>query len=196
MERPVSSQEARESLLAVDQVTTRTRRAVASHASADLLVLWGSIWAAAYVATQMSLGKPQYINAIWFVLCSLGGVVSLVLGLRYWRAGTPTRQPKLGRRIFAFWFLLGVFVTIWVFISRPRSGIQLNAFLVTALMFAYMVTGLWTGGAYMVWLGLAVTFATLIGYFLMPPAYYCLWMAGTGGGGLLGTGLYLRLRWR
>jgi hypothetical protein len=61
-------------------------------------------------------------------------------------------------------------------------------------MFAYIVIGLWFAAYFMVWLGLAVTAATLTGFFLFTQ-YYCLWMAVTAGGLLLGTGLYLRIRW-
>jgi hypothetical protein len=63
-------------------------------------------------------------------------------------------------------------------------------------MFAYVVMGLWFGSWLMVILGIVVTCFTLVGFHLIPVGYYCLWMAVTAGGGLLGTGLYMKLRWR
>ncbi|MHC4527109.1 MAG: hypothetical protein ACYS29_04455, partial [Planctomycetota bacterium] len=84
----------------------------------------------------------------------------------------------------------------WLSFLRPFNGLQMNAFLCTAIMFAYVVTGLWYGSYHMVWLGLAVTCSTLIGFYLIPPKYYCLWMAPMAGGALFGAGLYFRLRWR
>lgn len=60
-------------------------------------------------------------------------------------------------------------------------------------MFAYVVMGLWTD-RFLMWLGLFVTATALAGYFLVNP-YFCLWMAVTGGGALMVTGLYIRHRW-
>jgi len=57
------------------------------------------------------------------------------------------------------------------------------------------VMGLWFCSYFMVLLGLGVTAATLIGYYLLTP-YYCLWMAAMGGGALLATGVYIRVCWR
>jgi hypothetical protein len=62
-------------------------------------------------------------------------------------------------------------------------------------MFAYVVIGLWFESWFLAVLGILVTVLTMAGYAWWP-AYYCLWMAVTGGGALFGSGLYLRLRWR
>ncbi len=85
---------------------------------------------------------------------------------------------------------------MWLGMLHPKNGIEINAFLSMVIMFAFIVMGLWYSENYMVWLGLAVTAATLIGFYLIPPFYYNLWMAPTAGGALFGTGIYLRIRWR
>ncbi len=72
---------------------------------------------------------------------------------------------------------------------------QCNVFISTAGMFAYVVMGLWFNSRFMIILGLALTGVTLVGFYLLTP-YYCLWMAIMGGGTLLGTGMYIRVRWR
>lgn len=56
---------------------------------------------------------------------------------------------------------------------------QLNAVFSTVAMFGYIVIGLWFSSYFMVWLGLAVTATTLIGFYFLP-YYYCLWMVVTG----------------
>lgn len=73
----------------------------------------------------------------------------------------------------------------------------MNAFICTVIMFTYVVSGLYeTGAKFMLWLGLAGTAITLIGFYIIPASYYCLWMAPAFGGALFGTGLYLKLMWR
>jgi len=74
--------------------------------------------------------------------------------------------------------------------------VQMNAFIVTAIMFASVVNGLWLRNSFMVWFGLAVTAITLFGFHSVPRSYYCLWMAVMAGGAFLASGLYLRVRWR
>lgn len=51
------------------------------------------------------------------------------------------------------------------------------------------------GRAWLV-LGASVAAGALLGRLLVPPGLFQLWMALCGGGGLLGAGLYVRLRWR
>jgi hypothetical protein len=124
---------------------------------------------------------------------------SLVVSWRQFRSANPTKIPtaeKIGWRIFLFWTLLFVYMFIWLSLLRPHHGIQLNAFMITTIMFAYVVTGLWFKCYYMLWLGIAVTCTTLLGFYLIPPGYYCLWMAVTAGGAIMGTGLYMRLFWK
>jgi hypothetical protein len=113
--------------------------------------------------------------------------------------GPATRNPsdkRLGLRTGLFWLLFLAYAYVWLGITKPYDGIQLNAFLCTAVMFAYVVTGLWFDSGLMVILGIVVTAMTLVGFYAIAPAYYCLWMAVTAGGALLGTGLYMQLRWR
>lgn len=194
----ISAQQAEESLAAVTEAQRRTRRGIAAREGANVLMMWGALWATAYVLTQLSLDRPERIGGIWTVLCGGGAVAT---GLVYWvqfRRGEPVREApekRIGMRVFAFWAFLFLFAFLWLAMLRPVNGIQMNAFMVTVIMFAYVVSGLWTDGAYMVWVGLGVTAATVIGYFIIPPAWYSVWMAVTGAGPMFGTGLYMRLRW-
>jgi hypothetical protein len=192
----ISKQEARDSLEQIQSVVNHTRKTIASSYTSPLLILWGLIWIIAFLGTHFSIAKADYI---WTVLNSIGAVCTFLICWRQFRSAKPikiTDDSKFFWRIFLFWLLLFIHIFIWLGISSPSTGRQLNALLCTILTFAYIVKGLWLECYHLVWLGLAVTCTTLVGYYLIPPNYYCLWMAPTGGGAILGTGLYIRFFWK
>jgi hypothetical protein len=192
----ISDEDARNSLDQIQAVVNRTRKTIAASYNSKLLIMWGLIWVAGFLGTHFSLAWAWHT---WMVLSGIGSIATLLVSRRQSRLANPIKIPateKLGWRIFWFWSLLFVYMFIWLSILRPRHGIQLNAFICTAVMFAYIVTGLWFKSYHMLWLGIVVTCITLVGFYLIPPGYYCLWMAAMGGGALLSTGLYIRLRWK
>jgi hypothetical protein len=192
----ISEQDAKESLEQVAAVHSQTIKTIASTYASGLLMIWGLVCMIAYLGTHFFLARANYI---WMVSNGLGGLATFLLVRRQFREAKPTKIPeseKIGWRVFWFWMLLGVYIFVWLSLVSPISGLQMNAFIMTAVMFAYVVIGLWNAGSlFMVWLGLAVTCATLVGFYAIGPEYYCLWMAATAGGGLFGTGLYIRVRW-
>jgi hypothetical protein len=190
----VSNEDAQASLAAVTETMLRTRKAVAAGYSSPLLILWGLLWVAAYTASHFYL---KYADVIFEAMAGVGLLGSFFV-LRRVKQTMPVKEPteeKLNWRIGGLWWLLFIYVFIWLNLFRPFNGMQVNAFICTAVMFAYVIIGLWFAAYFMVWLGLAVTATTLVGFYLLTP-YYCLWMAVTAGGLLLGTGLYLHARWR
>jgi len=190
----VTNDDAVQSLAQVEQTIAKTRKAVAAAYSSPLLILWGLLWVAAYTATHFYL---KYADVIFGVMAGIGLLGSFIVWPRVKR-NLPVKEPteeKLNWRIGGLWWALFIYVFIWLNLFRPFNGMQMNAFICTAVMFAYVIMGLWFAAYFMVWLGLAVTATTLVGFYLLP-SYYCLWMAVTAGGALLGTGLYLRVRWR
>ena len=192
----VSNEDARQSLAAISDTKARTYKSIAAAYTGPSLILWGAIWIAAFLGTHFFLA---WVWHIWMSLSGLGVIATFLICWRQFRAGTPTRSvdsKKIGWRIFWFWSLLFTYLFIWLKIFSPFSGLQCNAFICTTVMFAFVITGLWMESRFMVWLGLAVTATTLVGFYLIDHSYYCLWMALTAGGALLGTGLYIRLRWR
>jgi hypothetical protein len=192
----ISEKEAQDSLDQIQAVSTHTRKTLAASYDSSLLMMWGLIWVAAFLGTHFFL---RWVWWIWTILCGIGAIVTFFVCWSQFRTGNPVKVPaseKIGWRLFLFWSLLYVYVFIWLSILKPGHGIQLNAFICTAIMFAYIVTGLWFKCYYMLWLGIAVTCTTLLGFYLIPPGYYCFWMAPTGGGALFGTGLYMRLFWK
>ena len=192
----ISEQDAQDSLNQIQTVSVRTRKTVIASYDSPVLILWGAIWVIAFTGTHFFL---TWVWHIWMALGTAGVIATFLICWRQSHSASPTKisaDKKLAWRMFWFWTLLFVYIFIWLSILRPYSGIQLNAFICTAIMFAYVVMGLWLASYYILWLGVAVTCTTLIGLHLIPPNYYCLWMALTAGGALLGTGLYLRFRWR
>ena len=190
----VSQEEAQASLSAIRDVTVRTQRAIASAYANPLLILWGVLWIIAYTATHFYL---SYAFHIFTAMAAVGGAGTAVI---VWvlHSKAPIQEAsgsKLGWRITIFWILLCVYIPIWLFLLAPFSGLQCNAFICTASMFAYIVMGLWFDNRFMIVLGLALTAAILVGFYILRD-YYCLWMAFVGGGAIFGTGLYIRLRWR
>ena len=190
----VSQEDARASLSTIRDVSVQTKRAFTSAYANPLLILWGLLWIIAFTATHF------YIAYAWQIFIAMAVVGSVGTAIVCWlfHSRAPFRvdpSERLGWRITAFWILLFVYIIIWLFLFAPFSGMQCNAFISTAGMFAYIVMGLWFGSTFMVVLGLAMTGVTLVGFYLLT-SYYCLWMAIMGGGTLLGTGLYIRVRWR
>jgi hypothetical protein len=194
MDKP-NSENAQESLAMVNDVMAQTRKAIASTYANPLLILWGIIWVVSFTAAHFYL---VYVHYIFWGLSAVGVVGTLII---VWISRTRLSvrsgpRFRIGWRMLWFWILLFIYAFIWLEILAPFNGLQLNAVLSTAAMFGYIVIGLWVGSYFMVWLGLAVTATTLIGFYLLPHYYYCLWMAITGGCAILCTGLYIRFRWR
>ena len=190
----ITNEEAQSSLEQVQAVASHTRKTITASYDSNLLIMWGVIWIAAFLGTHYFL---RWAWHIWMGLGGTGSLLTLIISWRQFRLAHPVKMPaeeKTGWRIFLFWFLLFVYAFIWLSMFRPRHGVQLNAFLCTVIMFAYIVMGLWFKSYHMFWLGIIVTGITLIGFYLIPWAYYCIWMAAMGGGSLLVTGIYVRLR--
>jgi len=192
----ISSEEARNSLEQVEAVANRTRKSIEANYSSGLIIMWGLICTAGYLGTHFFL---EWVWYIWFVLSGIGSLVTFLIGWRQFHLANPIKvapAERMGQRIFLFWCLLFVYLFIWLSILKPLQGIQINAFMITTIMFAYVVSGLWFKSHHMFWLGIVVTCITLIGFYLIPISYYCLWMAAMVGGAFLTTGLYVRLRWK
>jgi len=200
----VSKEEARESLDDILQIIGKTRKSVASGCAAPLLILWGGIWAMGYSASYF---WETSAGIAWLVLVVFGSVASWILG---WRFQSTVKSPN-DARIGFFWMILFGFAFLWAFLLVFSSGApdlpeselrewsllkerQFGAYFATVAMFAYVAGGLWLG-RFFIFLGLLVTALTLIGFTLFP-AYFNLWMAFTGGGALIVSGVYILKCWR
>jgi hypothetical protein len=194
----ISTEEANESLSVVQVTNERMHRGVASaqaRYSSDLLVLWGLIWLAGFALVQFHREGAVYILAG----LAAGALVTTVLWI-WWR--DPKRavvrsdaSRKTFRRVFWFWVLLNPYAFAWILLLAPLDALQVFAFMCTLAMFGFSVLGLWFNSPFVVGLGLLVTAAIVLGY-LLSPAWLYLLAALAGGGTMLTTGLYMRIRWR
>jgi hypothetical protein len=192
----VTNEDAVQSLAQVEEIMAKTRQSLVSAYAGSFLVLWGFIWVVSYLGTYFF---PMRANLIWSISDALGIIGTVFIIRRQSGQGPARRNPSDKQfllRTILFWPLVFVYACVWLNIVKPGSGIEVNAFLVTTVMFAYVVMGLWFGSWLMVILGIVVTGFTFVGFRLIPAENYCLWMAVTAGGSLLGTGLYMKLRWR
>ena len=190
----ISKEDAQASLSAIQDTRIQARKAIASSYANPSLIMWGLLWIAAFITTHFYVTYAFYI---FMTMAVIGGIGTAVI-IKVFQSKSPvkgTSTRKVHWRITALWIFLCLYVVIWLFLLSPFNGIQCNAFICTAAMFANIVIGLWFENRFMIVLALAVTAATLVGFYLLRD-YYCLWMALVGGGALLGTGLYIRLRWR
>jgi hypothetical protein len=189
----VTHDEARQSLDLIEETVAKTNKRIAASYAGNLLIWWGLIWIAGFTALYLLGPQGGYVFGVLDGL----GVVGTILLCRKWPIRGSLRGPgslQLVRRMMVFWLILVAYAILWVFLLSPMTGMQLGAFLVTAVMLGYAVIGLWTGSLFMLWLGLIVTGLTVFGFYILP-GHFNLWMAPVGGGALLGTGLYIRLRW-
>ena len=190
----VSQEEAQASLSKVRDVTVQTQRAITSAYANPILILWGVLWIISYTMAHFYLSYSFYIFMAEAVVGCVG--TAIIFWLLLSKAPVrDTSSPGILWRIAFFWISLYVYAVIWLFLFTPFKGRQCNVFLCTVAMFAYIVMGLWFTSRFMIVLGLAVTAATLVGFYFIE-TYYCLWMAIIGGGAFLGAGLYMRFRWR
>jgi hypothetical protein len=163
----VSEENARESLASIEETMEKARKAVVSTYAGPFLILWGFIWVVSFVGTHYFL---RWVNLIWNISNGLGVIGTAFIFWQQYRRAPITRNlsdKRLVLRTILFWPLFFAYAFVWLGIIKPNSGIELNAFLVTAVMFAYVVIGLWFDSWLMVILGLAVTGVTLIGFHVL-----------------------------
>ena len=191
----MTEQEARESLSLIQDAAARTHNVVAAGYASHLLILWGLVWIAGFTALHFA---PRQGGILFGILDGLGLLGTVFIAWRAWPSHGSLRGAgvsRLARSVFLFWVILFIYAGLWLLMLRPTVGIHVGALLVTVAMLGYIVTGLWTDSAFLIWLGLLVTGLTLFGFYVLP-GWFNLWMAPTGGGAVLATGLYVRIRWR
>lgn len=207
----IKPNEAKEMLEGIDQVTSRAKKMIAYGGGDILFIIWGICWFLGGIGTHvmpvLTAGHPQQdlligilTGSLWCVLVAAGILISYRVG----RSRAPTRSPW-GKTIGLVWLFLYLFVNLWIALLMPFIKIEghaqsqqfwahFGAIAATVPMFAYVLMGLFFD-RYMLWIGLGMTALMALGVYLLEPYFY-LWMAIVGGGGLAGTGLMIRNRWK
>lgn len=180
----ISKREAQESLNEIESVISQIRRDIAHGNNSYLLIMWGFIWMIGFSGTQFF---PKQAGWFWLVLDLIAGMASWMIMRK------SAHQRPNGRRVGLAWLILFGYILLWAALIHP-DGVKGMAFFSTLPMCGYVICGLWLG-RFWIWLGLIVTALTLLGLFLLP-AWFALWLAITGGGSLIISGLFIRKFWR
>jgi hypothetical protein len=190
----VTPEEAQEALAAIQQTTVKTRRGLAQYAYQQ--IVWGLLWLVGFLVSQFV--QPAMLNWIWIAVPIVGAIGSAIVGIsqgRRMRVTPDSRLAFISSRVGIFFPILYVFGVMWFVIFQPLNALQIALFWITLVMFSYVVAGAWLRTPLLIGIGVGVTVMSLLGYYLLP-GYFYLWSALFAGGTLLGSGIYILLRWR
>jgi hypothetical protein len=179
----IDPKEAASTLSDIDAIAHRVRQSRIYYLASLMLMLWGVLVFAGYLATYLSQGNAGFV---WPTVYAAGIAGSFAVSA-FGYARTRTRSFDARAFIaFLLFMAFGMFVC-WFAQFAPR---QLGAFWPIYFMLAYTIAGLWVGYAFAA-IGLSIITLTLIGYFFAGDAFD-LWMAFVNGGGLIVGGLWMR----
>jgi hypothetical protein len=187
----ISPQEAQQALETIQIMVDKTRRSISNSGAYIFLMIWGLIWLIGFSANHFLTGKT--VGVVWGILDSLGGILSVIMGVRLGHKFRSSSGNQTGKQIGWFWLLLAVYCGILLLVASPADMKQGSMIIVIFVMIGWIAMGLLLSMT-SVWWGLAITALALIGYFLLPGIFY-LWMAVLGGGGMIVLGFYIRNRW-
>jgi hypothetical protein len=180
----IDSKQATEALTDIESVVRRVRQSRIYNFSSLMLIMWGALVFAGYVASYI---WPGMNGVHWLVLDVIGLAGSLAIGASTrQRAGVNTFSTRF-LAAFVLFVVFGCILSIGVGQLRPR---QMDAFWPIYFMMVYTIVGLWFGYAFVA-IGVGITALTLIGYFFAGDWFH-LWMAVVDGGGLVLGGLWMR----
>lgn len=184
----ISKDDAARALSEIAHTQGRSNALTGYRIAGPILILWGVIWMVCYAAMGV-LHPPQW-TYVWLPADVIGIIATLIMSRSgKAAAGAPT-EAKWGWRVVAY-IALGTIACSGIFLMfRPSDAHVYMAFpgLVTGLIYAAI--GIWRMPRY-IWVGAVVIAASLIGFFYFP-SILAFWMAVTGGGGLIVSGLLFR----
>lgn len=188
----ITTTDARESLEAIESVADDTQYHLWGKIAGWQLIIWGAIVLLGYLATYALVARQlfQLIWGVWIALGIVGWGANLVMMKK-----SPVKSPN-DKRWGMFWFVFSVYQGIWLWLMWPWNGAQLNLFLITSIMFAYIVMGIWFSRT-MIILGVLCTLAVIIGKlgFYQSPLLW-LWLGVAIGGSMIGFGTAVLARKR
>ncbi len=180
----IDSKQATEALTDIESMVRRVRQSRIYNFSSVMLIMWGALVFAGYVASYI---WPRINGVQWIVLGVIGLAASLGIGASARRrAGVNTFSTNF-LAAFVLFVIFGCILSIGVGHLRPR---QMDAFWPIYSMMVYTIVGIWFGYAFAA-IGIGITALTLIGYFFAGDWFH-LWMALVDGGGLVLGGLWMR----
>jgi uncharacterized membrane protein YeaQ/YmgE (transglycosylase-associated protein family) len=180
----INPQEAASALSDIDAIVRRVRQSTIYHLASLMLVMWGGLTFAGYLASYLS---PRSAGYGWLAVY-VAGIAGTVVISAFNRARSGIRTFDF--RMFTAFLLFiafGIFASVWLGHFTPR---MMGTFWPVYFMLFYTIAGLWVGHAFVA-IGLSIIALTLIGYFFIGDSFD-LWMAFVNGGGLMLGGLWMR----
>jgi hypothetical protein len=188
----VNANEAEEALAMIHAMAQKMHRAVADGEVHNFFILWGVIWFIGFLGSQFLPGKTA--GWMWMGLDILGGLASAAIGLWLNQRVRDTASPTFAKRLGFFWLALFAYCALTIWIAWPLHGKQVAMIIIFFAMLGYLAMSFLLSIS-AVRLALFVTILACGTYFLLP-AYFYLCMALLGGGTMVGSGLYIRSKWR
>ena len=182
---PIDRTTAAASLADIAEAEHRTFQAVFRGFSSVFLSLWGAVTLVGYLVTQF---QPSMQRWAWPLL-QVAGLAASVAILWHRQRARPPGRTALAWRLFAAMLFLVAFGILFVVVFGPFNSRQLNTFWPTVFALGYALAGLWAGG-FFIGFGIALTAASVAGYWWAGP-WFGLWMAAFNGGGLVLAGWWL-----
>ena len=179
----IDPKEAASALSDIDSIVHRVRQSRIYNLASLLLMMWGALIFAGYLATYLSPRNAGYAWPAVYVAGIAGSAAISAFGYSRTRVRTFDMRMLVA---FLLFIAFGIFCS-WLGHFTPR---QLGTFWPIYFMVAYTIAGLWIGYAFVA-IGLSIITLTLIGYFFVGDAFD-LWMAFVNGGGLVLGGLWMR----
>ncbi|MCX5752317.1 MAG: hypothetical protein NTW97_01590 [Candidatus Krumholzibacteria bacterium] len=170
----------------------RMRNAVTNGGAQYYLILWGVIWFLGFLGSHFL--PDSTAGHVWMVLDIIGALGSWGLGVFMSRRVRNASVSATSGRIGLFWLALFAYCMLAVWIAWPLDSRQLAMFLIIFAMFGWIAMGFLLSYS-LVTLALFITALAFGSYYLLPHLFY-LCMALLGGGTMIGSGLYIRFRWR
>jgi len=180
----IDSQQASAALHDINDVVQRVRQSRIYQIASLIIVMWGVLLFAAYIAAYT---WPRQGYTIWTVFNLVGLAISTAMGVFINRRSGAPRFPIRSLTTFVLIVAFGVFCSVVLGQFGPR---QLTVFWALYGMLFYAIAGLWFGYAFIV-IAICTSALAQLGYHYAGAAYL-LWMAVAHGGGLIVGGLWMR----
>lgn len=175
----ISPQHAASALADIDATIRRTQTSRNYRAGGPVLMMWGLLWAAGYLAMAW-LPAPHWALA-WFGLSAVGMAGSVAMLRRRGVSGSGAAQAP---GLIAFGASCTVFMTSVALVTQPSDPAALMALPGLFIGLVYAVAGSLGARRYL-GVGAYVFTLTLVGFFGFK-AYLPYWMAAASLGLLLG----------
>lgn len=163
---------------------TRERSAALRHYSgaASTVLVWGLIWLICNLLTQFA----DWGAKSWMAGVPIGVLWSVLHPLRPYGGANGRVEMRIPLSIFAAFAFLWLVMLITEVRMSSASATTLVSLLVAV---SYVIAGIWVG-ARIALLGVALTVAICLGWFVFPQWLF-LWLGLGGGGALILGGLWL-----